>query len=103
MQINLEFRNPEQENFYWSRARNNEFDGAFANGKSYVGCERAFTHLVTFPNYCMSICRLQYKTLRQTTMKTFFKICPDKLIYKHDEQQGLTVLINRSFIYWMHL
>lgn len=103
MEINLQFRNPEQEKFYWSQSRNNEFDGAFANGKSYAGCMRAFTHLTTFGNYSMSIARQEYKTLRQTTMKTFFKICPDSLIYRHDEQQGLTVLINKSFIYWMHL
>lgn len=103
MDINLEFRNKEQEAFFFSKFRNNEFDGAFANGKSYVGCERSFVHLMTFPNYAMSIYRQQYKTLRQTTMKTFFKICPDKLIHKHDEQSGYTVLINRSFIYWMHL
>ena len=103
MNVDLKFENAEQETFYWKRTRNNEFDGAFANGKTYVGCMRAFTHLMTFSCYAMSICRQEYKRLRQTTMKTFFKICPDNLIYKHDEQQGLTVFINKSFAYWMHL
>src|SRR6267378_1097024 len=103
MNVDLKFLNQNQESFYWSKFRNNEFDGAFQNGKTYVGCERAFTHLMTFSNYGMSFCRQEYKSLRQTTMKTFFKICPEKLIYKHDEQAGYTIFINKSFIYWMHL
>ena len=83
--------------------RNSRFGGGFGNGKSYVGCERAFTHLMTFQNYGMSICRHKYKVLKATTMKTFFKICPDKLIYRHHEQDGYTIFINRAFVYWMHL
>lgn len=103
MNINLNFRNIEQETFFYSRFRNNEFDGAFANGKSYVGCMRAFTHLSLFNCYAVAIARQEYKALRQTTMKTFFKICTNDLIQKHDEQAGYTVLVNRSFIYWLHL
>jgi len=103
MNINLEFRNVEQQTFFYSKFRNNEFDGGFANGKSHVGCMRAFTHLCTFNYYAVAIARQEYKTLRQTTMKTFFKVCPNSLIQKHDENAGYTVLVNKSFIYWMHL
>lgn len=103
MKIDLTFRNTEQSKFFWHRERNGLFDGGFNNGKSYVGCERAFVHLLTFPYYGMVIARQQYKVLKATTMKTFFKICSSNLIHIHDKQDGYTVLINGSFIYWMHL
>lgn len=103
MNINLTFRNEEQERFFWHRERNGLFDGGFGNGKSYVGCERAFAHLITFGCYGIVIARQTYKVLKSTTMKTFFKVCPNELIHTHDKNDGYTVLINRSFIYWMHL
>ncbi len=103
MNIDIQFRNEAQQDFYWHRERNGLFDGGFNNGKSYVGCQRAFTHLMTFPNYGMVIGRQEYKVLKATTMKTFFKICPNELIHTHDKQDGYTVLKNGSFIYWMHL
>lgn len=51
----------------------------------------------------MAFCRLVYKNLRATTMQTFFKICPREFILTHDENFGLTVFINGSRIYWLHL
>lgn len=36
-------------------------------------------------------------------MATFFKICPNEMIYRHNETDGYTILTNRSLIYWMHL
>ncbi len=103
MQIAFEFRNKEQEQFYWSRKRNNRFGGGFGNGKTYVSMQRAITMLLTFSNYRIAICRQVYKNLRATTMQTFFKIIPKDLILQHDEQFGVTILINGSRIYWLHL
>lgn len=65
--------------------------------------QRAFIHLTTFSNYRMAICRQKYKVLKSTTMATFFKICPESFIYRHNETDGYTILINKSLIYWMHL
>jgi len=59
--------------------------------------------LMTFSNYRVAMCRLVYKNLRSSTMQTFFKICPQEFILTHDENFGLTVLINGSRIYWLHL
>src|SRR5688572_4413390 len=103
MELNFTFRNKEQEQFYWSRIRNNRFGGGFGNGKTYVACQRALTMLLTFSNYRIAIARQVYKNLRATTMQTFFKICPKDLILQHDEQFGVTILINNSRIYWLHL
>lgn len=101
--VEIEFRNPEQEIFFWTRTRNNCFSGGFGNGKSYAGCLRAFIMLTTFPKYRMVIARQVLKDLRETTQKTFFKICPPSLIKRHDNQANTTELVNGSTILWMHL
>jgi len=103
MEVNVTFRNAEQEQFFWHQERNGLFDGGFGNGKTYVAMQKAITHLLIFNSYRISIARQKYKVLRATTMSTFFKILPPKFIYRHDEQLGLTVLLNKSLIYWMHL
>lgn len=76
---------------------------AEGNGKTYVACQRAITMLMTFPGYRVAACRQVYKNLRATTMQTFFKILPPEFILTHDENFGLTVLINGSRVYWLHL
>jgi hypothetical protein len=103
MDLKIDFRNAEQEIFFWSKVRNNRFGGGFGNGKSYVGCQRAVVMLITFAGYRMACCRQVYKNLRATTMQTFFKICPKEFILTHDENFGLTTFINGSRIYWLHL
>jgi hypothetical protein len=103
VQIDISFRNEEQKEFAFHKQRNGLFDGGFGNGKTYVACQRAMIHLATFPNYGMAIARQKYKVLRMTTMKTFQKICPPDFVYRHDEQVGFTILLNKSFIYWIHL
>lgn len=103
MNLDIKFRNLEQELFYWSKVRNNRFGGGFGNGKTFVGCQRAITFLTTFAGYRMAFCRQVYKNLRATTMQTFFKVCPKELILTHDENFGLTVLTNGSRVYWLHL
>lgn len=59
--------------------------------------------LMNFPNYRAAVCRQVYKNLRATTMQTFLKVCPKEFIKTHDVQFGLTVFINGSCIYWLHL
>lgn len=103
MEVNIEFRNREQELFFWTRTRNNCFSGGFGNGKSYAGCLRAFIMLSTFPKYRMVIARQVLKDLIETTQKTFFKICPPSLIKSHSKQSNITELVNGSTILWMHL
>jgi hypothetical protein len=103
MDLKFEFRNIEQEIYFFHLQRNGCFSGGFNNGKTYVACQRALLHLLTFNNYRMAICRKVYKQLRATTMQTFFKICPKEFIFRHDEQFGITILYNGSVIYWMHL
>lgn len=103
MELRVTFRNPQQREFYYSQNRNQCFSGGFNNGKSYVGCLKILTLLITFNNSRAAICRQTYTDLKKTTMETFFKLCPKDLIASHNLQDGLTVLKNGSKIYWMHL
>ena len=103
MNIDFQFRSPEQEAFFWSKVRNNCYSGGFGNGKSYAGCLRQFIMLSTFPGYRSLIARFKFKDLTQTTMKTFFKICPKELIESHYEKDGITYLKNGSQVLWYHL
>ena len=103
MDLQVKFANPQQRAFFYATQRNQCFSGGFNNGKTYVGCLKAFTLLTTFPKYRVAIARQVLADLKRTTMQTFFKICPHELIERHNEQDGLTVLKNGSQINWMHL
>jgi len=103
LDLNFTFRNPAQREFYYATARNQCFSGAFNNGKSFCGCFKALTLLLSFPNYRLVIARQTYKDLKITTMQTFLKMCPSELIASHNEQDGMTVLTNSSLIHWIHL
>jgi hypothetical protein len=101
--LNIDFKNKEAETFFWSTFRNNCFSGGFGNAKTFTSCQRQFVMLRTFPGYISLFARQTYKDLKATTMKTFFKICPQDFVLKHDLQEGITVFINGSVALWLHL
>lgn len=101
--LDFEFRNAQQKEYFTSKARNNCFSGGINNGKTFIACLKMFIFLSTYPKYRVVIARQVYKDLKATTMKTFFKICPQEFVARHDEQGGVTVLRNGSEILWMHL
>ena len=103
MDLNFEFKTKEQEKFFYSKARNNCFSGGFGNGKSWIGCARQFMMLASYPNYRSLIGREKFTDLRETTMRTFFKICPEEFVEAHNIEKGITTLKNGSMILWKHL
>lgn len=103
MNLEIQFRNPQQREFYYSTARNQCFSGGFNNGKTFIGCLKVLTLLLTYPNYRVIIARQRYTDLKRTTMQTFFKLLPDGLLDSHNEQEGTTRLKNKSMIWWLHL
>ncbi|MGH7238538.1 MAG: hypothetical protein ACREHG_00575 [Candidatus Saccharimonadales bacterium] len=103
MDLNIQFANQQQRNFYYARNRNQCFSGAFNNGKTFAGCLKLQTLLFTFPNYRTAIARQVFTDLRKTTMQTFFKQCPSELIESHNEQAGYTQFKNGSGVFWLHL
>lgn len=103
MELSFQFTNPAQRAFYYARQRKQCFWGAFNNGKTFGGCLKLVTLLLTFPNSRAAICRQVYQDLKKTTMETFFKILPAELVHTHNVQDGITVLKNGSTIFWLHL
>lgn len=103
MDLQFKFSNPSQREFYYARNRKQCFWGAFNNGKSFGGCLKIITLLLTYPNSRAAICRQTYTDLKKTTMETFFKILPSELVEMHNVQDGVTVLKNGSTIFWLHL
>lgn len=108
IQVPLTFRTTEQEEFFRATKRNSCFSGGFGNGKTYAACEKAVFLLSTFPNYRMAIVRYEESKLRETTMQTFFKVCPPDLYSpkyggnRADSINKLT-LYNGSRVIWMNL
>lgn len=103
MEINFSFSNDGQRSLYYATERLQCFSGSFNNGKSFGGCLKVATLLLTFANYRVAIGRQTYKDLKLTTMETFFKIIPHEAIESHNNQEGITILTNGSTIYWLHL
>lgn len=103
MELNFEFKTKEQEKFFYSKARNNCFSGGFGNGKTWIGCARQFMMLASYPNYRSLIGREKFTDLRETTMRTFFKICPEDFVAAHNVEKGVTTLQNGSTVLWRHL
>ena len=103
MSLNVQFRNIPQRDFYYATERNQCFSGGFNNGKTFVGCLKVITLLLTFPGYRVAICRQTFKDLKVTTMQTFKKMIPEGIIASDNEQDGITLLRNGSKILWLHL
>lgn len=103
MDIELKFSSESQRAFYFAKQRFQINSGGFNNGKTYGACMKALTLLLTFDNYRVLIARQTYADLKKTTMQTFFKLCPQELVLRHNEQDGLTILKNKSRIDWFHL
>jgi len=103
VKVEVQFRNPFQEEFFFAKNRNTCFSGGFNNGKTYAGCLKAFTLLSSFPNYRMVIARESLTDLKRTTLVTFQKICPAEFIETFDRQSGVMTFKNRSVAYWLHL
>lgn len=103
MELRVQFKNWQQREVYYCTKRNQCFSGGYNNGKTFILCLKALTLLLTYSNYRVIIARQVYTDLRKTTMQTFLAMCPTELILSHNEQEGLTQLVNGSLIYWMHL
>lgn len=70
------------------------FGGGAGGGKSYIGCEWLISMCLRFPNTKYFIARKRLKTLKQTTLITFFKVCRKHKLkrdvhYRYREQQAV--------------
>jgi hypothetical protein len=108
VEITVDFINKIQEEFVYCTKRNQNFNGSFGNGKSFGASIKATILLATFPYYRIGISRYSAKELTQSTMSTFFKVCPPELYNeayggRRNDRDGYLRLINGSEVLWMHL
>lgn len=100
-EILFEPANQVQEDFIWATRRESMFDGGVGNGKTTGGVMRLLILAREFPGSRFVIARQTYKTLMNTTKKTFDKVCPPQWI-KRDVKE-LTEFVNGSEVNWLHL
>ncbi len=108
MDIPINFINEPTKKFYECESRHSLICGGFGSGKTFVACNKALTLLTQFDGYRFLFGRLKYKTLRETTMKTFYKICPPELYDpryggRRSDIDGQLRLINNSEVKFVHL
>lgn len=79
--------------------------GGWGSGKTHVVCLKALFLSDIYPRNRGVIARQVFEELRQTTMATFFKVCPpDAYRYgKRADSEKYLRLNNGSEILWMHL
>lgn len=79
------------------------YGGSAGSGKSVVGCHWVLKNCFKFPGSRWLIGRSELKTLKQTTLVTFFEVCKmQNLIpgthYQYKEQAGEIHFINGSIV-----
>lgn len=108
IEIPIRFVNKFQEEVYKCTKRNICASGGYGNGKTHICNAKILSLSARFPKYRSAILRSSAKDLRETTMVSFFKICPPEL---YDDAKGgrrsdtlnYLRLINGSEIIWLHL
>lgn len=70
------------------------FGGGAGGGKSWLGCEWLISMCLRYPETRYFIARKRLKTLKQTTLITFFKVCKKHglkkdIHYRYREQQSI--------------
>lgn len=94
---------PKQSTFHTSEAKYRLYIGAWRAGKSHAGCIEALKQSVLHPGNIGLIGRRDFTDLRDTTIKTFFEICPFELIKSYNKTEHHIILKNGSEIYFREL
>ena len=92
---------PKQRRFMESTAPLLMYSGAFAAGKSRVGCEKGLFLSMAFDNNVGAIVRKNFAHLRDTTMRVFFRdVIPEEILARSDfnKNTGWLTLPNGSQI-----
>lgn len=79
--------------------------GGYGAGKSVIACRKILRLCDAFPGYRVVIARRRWVHLKETTMSTFFKVCPP-ILYdrgRRSDTDKTLDLNNGSRIMWMHL
>lgn len=72
--------------------------GGYGNGKTESLCWRAILLALTKPNALGLIGRETYPELRDSTIRSFFDVCPPEIIADHKKQENMVILKNGAQI-----
>lgn len=89
---------PKQKLFHSSPAKFKCYQGGMGAGKTLAGCWEAIFLSLENPTNVGLIARQTFPALRDTTMATFFEICPKELIYNYNQTEHNLTFINGSKI-----
>ncbi|MBU1213501.1 MAG: phage terminase large subunit [Alphaproteobacteria bacterium] len=97
-------RIPAQRKFMESQASELLYSGAFAAGKSRIGCEKGLFLCLRYPGTVGVIMRKTFTSLRYTTMETFFRdVIPPELMARssYNKVTNILTLPNQSRIFFL--
>ena len=94
---------PKQKTFHQSEAKFRCFLGAWRAGKTYSGCIEALKQSLLYKNNFGLIGRKNFTDLRDTTIKTFFELCPEEAIRDYNKTEHHLTLKNGSEILFREL
>jgi PBSX family phage terminase large subunit len=94
---------PAQRRFHALDKKYRLYSGAVRAGKSVAGAIEAIKLSMKFPGNVGFIGRKDFTSLRDTTMQTFFKLCPVKLIRYYNKSEHRIEFVNGSIIYFRDL
>lgn len=104
LEINLDYSPlPKQALFHTSGAKYRLYIGAWRAGKTYAGCQEGLKQSILYPKNCGLIGRKDFTDLRDTTIKTFFEVVPEKFIYSYNKTEHHVVFVNGSEVYFREL
>lgn len=104
MEIDINYcPKPKQSHFHTSDAKYRLYIGAWRAGKTYAGCNEALKQSILYPGNCGLIGRKDFTDLRDTTIKTFFEICPPELIRNYNKTEHHLTLVNGSEVLFREL
>lgn len=92
-----------QREFIFAPERFACIDGGFASGKTHAGCLRGLILSAAVPGNVGMILRYRGTDLEESTMKTFFEVCPPSWIRSYNKKARTAVLRNNSVIMFRHL
>lgn len=95
--------NPSQRAFIFSPERFQCIDGGVSSGKSFACCLKALVISAMMPGNVGMIMRYHATDLEQSTMKTFFDVCPPSWIKTFNKNKKVVILRNNSVIIFRHI
>lgn len=91
---------PQQIKFMNAAEREQLFGGAKRGGKSVALCQKIIALSIAFPGNRGLLCRQNLTDLKDSTLVTFFQVCPSSLIARHHLGDRMITFTNGSyFIY----